>query len=210
MVGLSKSGKRGLAALAVGAALYAGLAYAVAPSLWRHHERQPLLADEPMVTRTSLGIAGDALNVGLEGARDDILCAMREAGWLGVDPTNLRTSARIVGSVLARRAYGTAPVSPLFYQGRRQDLAFQKPSGRSASTRHHVRFWRVLEKGERGEPVWLGAATFDRGVGVSHYTGQITHHIAPEIDAGSNSVVARRTAFGWLARFWRALPSPRE
>lgn len=31
--------------------------------------------------------------------------------------------------------------------------------------------------------MWLGAATFDRGVGVSHLTGQVTHHIAPNIDA---------------------------
>ena len=31
--------------------------------------------------------------------------------------------------------------------------------------------------------MWLGAATRDRGVGVSHYTGQVTHHIAPDIDA---------------------------
>jgi len=29
----------------------------------------------------------------------------------------------------------------------------------------------------------LGDATFDRGVGVSHYTGAITHHIAADIDA---------------------------
>ena len=34
-----------------------------------------------------------------------------------------------------------------------------------------------------GRPVWLGAVTFDRGVGLSHYTGQVTHHIGPDIDA---------------------------
>jgi LssY C-terminus len=28
-----------------------------------------------------------------------------------------------------------------------------------------------------------GSATFDRGVGLSRYTGQVTHHIAPDIDA---------------------------
>jgi hypothetical protein len=31
--------------------------------------------------------------------------------------------------------------------------------------------------------VWLGDATFDRSVGVSHYTGAITHHIDADIDA---------------------------
>jgi hypothetical protein len=180
----------------MGGALYVALAYGVAPSLWRHHERQPGLADKPMVTRTSLGIPGDALNVGLEGAREDILCAMKDAGWLGVDPVNFRNSAKIVAGVLARRAYATAPVSALYYDGRRQDLAFQKPSGKSPSTRHHVRFWKALDSGANGEPVWLGAATFDRSVGVSHYTGQVTHHIAPDIDAERDLVSADLAASG--------------
>ena len=41
----------------------------------------------------------------------------------------------------------------------------------------------VLEKGQEDRPVWLGDATFDRSVGVSRYTGAITHHIAADIDA---------------------------
>ena len=30
--------------------------------------------------------------------------------------------------------------------------------------------------------MWLGAVTFDRDVGLSRYTGAVTHHIAPNID----------------------------
>ena len=37
--------------------------------------------------------------------------------------------------------------------------------------------------------MWLGSATFDRGVGLSRYTGQVTHHIAPDIDAERNRLV---------------------
>ena len=88
-----------------------------------------------------------------------------------------------MGGVLLHRPYPTAPVSPLFYDGRREDLAFQKPDGTSPARRHHVRFWRVLDSGEEGPPVWLGAATFDRSVGLSRYTGQVTHHIGADIDA---------------------------
>ena len=40
----------------------------------------------------------------------------------------------------------------------------------------------MLDKGQEQRPVWLGAATMDRGVGVSHYTGAITHHIDADID----------------------------
>jgi len=170
-------------ALGAGAIVYAGLAYGVAPNYWRHYEHQLALAGKSMLTTTSLGIPGDALNVGLEGAREDILCAMRAAGWKPADPVTLRSSFKIVGSVLARRAYATAPVSDLFWEGRREDLAFEKPSGASPSHRHHVRFWRALDLGQNGAPVWLGGATYDRSVGVSHYTGQVTHHIDADIDS---------------------------
>ena len=46
-----------------------------------------------------------------------------------------------------------------------------------------MRFWKALDAGDDGLPVWLGAAVFDDGLGVSHYTGQVTHHTAPDIDA---------------------------
>jgi hypothetical protein len=41
----------------------------------------------------------------------------------------------------------------------------------------------VLEHGQEGRAVWLGAVTFDRGVGLSHDDAKITHHIGPDIDA---------------------------
>jgi hypothetical protein len=178
------------------AVLYAALAYGLAPAFWRHHERQAALADKAMITRTALGIPGDALNIGLVGRREDVLCAMSAAGWKPADPVTWRSSAKIAGSVLLRRAYATAPVSSLFYEGRRQDLAFQKAAGRSASTRHHVRLWEVLAAGDDGAPVWLGAATFDRSVGVSHFTGEVTHHIGPDVDAERDGLTADLAAAG--------------
>jgi LssY C-terminus len=171
-----------LAAMAV-ALVYTLLAYLALPALWSHYEHQKKLANLPMVTRTAQGIPGDPINVGLVGDDKDVLCAMRDAGWFPADPVTLRSSIEIAGSVLLDRPYRDAPVSPLFYLGRREDLAFEKPDGNSADHRHHVRFWKVLDKGEEQRPVWLGAVTYDRSVGVSHYTGAITHHIGADIDA---------------------------
>jgi len=164
-------------------AVYLLLAYLMLPALWSHHEHEPGLASLPMVTRTASDIPGDALNVGLVGSKEDVLHAMHAAGWFPADPITLRSSIEIVGSVVLDRPYHDAPVSPLFYQGRKEQLAFEKPNGRSADRRHHVRFWEVLDKGTGGRPVWLGSITFDRRVGLSHDTGQVTHHIAPNIDA---------------------------
>jgi LssY C-terminus len=161
---------------------YGALAYLVLPAIWTHHEHQKGLAELPMVTRTAQGIPGDPINVGLIGNEKDVLCAMNEAGWFPADPVTFRSSIEIAGSVLLDRAYHDAPVSSLYYLGRREDLAFEKPEGKSADRRHHVRFWNVMDKGQEARPVWLGDATFDRGVGVSHYTGAITHHIDPDLD----------------------------
>jgi LssY C-terminus len=162
---------------------YTLIAYLALPALWSHYEHQKGLSTLPMVTRTAQDIPGDPINIGLIGDKLDVLCAMHAAGWYPADPVTLRSSIEIAGSVLMDRPYRDAPVSPLYYLGRREDLAFEKPDGNSADRRHHVRYWKVLEQGEEKRPVWLGAATHDRSVGVSRYTGAITHHIDADIDA---------------------------
>jgi LssY C-terminus len=170
-----------LSLLVIGA--YTLLAYIVLPGFWSHHEHQKDLATLPMMTLTAQGIPGDPINVGLVGDDKDVLCAMQAAGWFPADPVTLRSSIEIAGSVLLDRPYRDAPVSNLYYLKRREDLAFEKPDGKSADHRHHVRFWKALAEGEEKRPVWLGAVTFDRSVGVSHYTGAVTHHIDADIDA---------------------------
>jgi len=174
--------RRASAILLIAMAAYIALAYILLPALWTHHEHQKGLAGLDMVTRTAQGIPGDPINVGLIGDRNDMLCAMHAAGWYPADPITLKSSVEIVGSVLLDRPYRDAPVSNLYYLGRREDFAFEKPIGSSADRRNHVRFWKVLDNGQEKRPVWLGAATMDRGVGVSHYTGAITHHIDADID----------------------------
>jgi LssY C-terminus len=178
--------------------VYTLAAYLLLPILWTHYEHQKGLATLPMVTRTAQGIPGDPINVGLVGDNKDVLCAMQAAGWYPADPVTLRSSIEIAGSVLLDRPYRDAPVSNLFYLGRHEDLAFEKPDGKSADRRHHVRFWKVLDAGEEKRPVWLGDATFDRGVGVSHYTGAITHHIDADIDAERALLAADLEAAGMV------------
>jgi len=185
------------------AAAYALLAYIILPALWTHHERQPGLANHPMTTATAQGIPGDPLNVALVGTEHEVAAALERGGWKPAAPITLKSSAKIAESVLLHRPDPNAPVSNLLYEGRRQDLAFEKPVGASADKRHHVRFWRVLERGAEGRHVWLGAATFDRGVGLSHYTGQITHHISPDIDAERDDLISDLNGAGVLETIYQ-------
>ena len=166
------------------------LAYLILPALWRHYEHQPALEDAPKTSRTAQGIPGDPLNVGLIGIEQEVVRAMLGSGWDAADPVTLRSSIGIARSVLRDRPYADAPVSPLFVFGRKQDLAFEKPVGNSAGHRHHVRFWKAPEYGRGGMPLWIGAVTYDRSVGLSHRTGQITHHIGADIDAERDGLFA--------------------
>jgi LssY C-terminus len=52
-----------------------------------------------------------------------------------------------------------------------------------------VRFWR-WDQLHDGREVWFGAATFDERVGLSHTTGQVTHHIGPDLDAERDRILA--------------------
>jgi hypothetical protein len=161
---------------------YFTIAYLALPAAWKHYEHQKRLEPLPAVTLTAQGIPGDPINIGLIGSKEDVVCAMHYAGWYPADPVTFLTSLGIIGSVLFDRPYPYAPVSPLYYLGAKQALAFEKPEGESADRRNHLRLWPVLDSGEEDRPVWLGAATFDRGIGLSRYTVAVTHHIAPNID----------------------------
>jgi hypothetical protein len=174
------------------------LAYLILPTLWKHYEHQPALESAPKTTRTAQGIPGDPLNVGLIGAEQEVVRAMLGSGWDAADPVTLRSSIGIARSVLRDRPYVDAPVSSLFVFGRKQDLAFEKPVGENASHRHHVRFWRSTEYGRGQTPLWIGAVTYDRSVGLSHRTGQITHHIGADIDAERDGLYADLGKNGWL------------
>lgn len=164
--------------------------------LMKHH---PAFVDAPTVAQTSDGAPGDALNIALIGMEEELVKAMLAAGWFPADAITLASSARISVDTVFHRSYDDAPVSNLFVWARKQDLAFEQPVGPDPKKRHHVRFWRSERTDSAGRPLWLGAATYDASVGLSHRTGQITHHISPDIDAERDKIIADLRAAGRLA-----------
>jgi len=178
---------------AVRRAVVAPIVYLIACSLslsWAQAEkRHPGLDDAPRLTRTKKGLPGDPLNVAFIGSLEDLHLAMLESGWFPADPITLKSSLKIVAGTVFHRSYVDAPVSNLLVWGRRQDLAFEQPAGKDPRRRHHVRFWRAEKLDGKVRPIWLGAATFDTKVGLSHTTHAITHHIDAEIDKERDKLV---------------------
>ena len=185
------------------AAIWLLAAYVLLPALWKHYEHHPVLEDAPKTTLTAQGIPGDPLNVGFIGSEATFTEAMLKIGWHPADPVTLRSSIKIASSVVFDRAYVAAPVSDLFLFGRKQDLAFEKPAGKSASHRHHVRFWKAAELGGEDFPLWIGAITYDQSVGLSRTTGQITHHISADVDAERDLLVNELSKAGWLTEVYQ-------
>lgn len=147
-------------------------------------------------TRTSDGLLGDPVNLALLGSAAQVEMLMAEAGWVRADDITTASSMRIVTSTLSRRSYAEAPVSPLHLFGRPQDFAYQQEVAGSPSKRHHVRFWRcppdwLLPGGYAVD--WLAAGTYDRSVGLSLWTFQVTHRIAADVDTERDYIVADLT-----------------
>jgi LssY C-terminus len=187
--------------LGIALATYLVGAYGILPLVWTEVERghHPALEGLPKVTHNADGIPADPLNVALVGDEAEVVAAMLAAHWYPADPITLRSSLKIAESVVFHRPDPDAPVSPLYVFGRKQDLAFEQDVGGSADKRHHVRWWRAEPLDTAGRPLWIGDASFDRDAGISHWTGQITHHIAPDLDAERNQLMADLAEAGQLA-----------
>jgi hypothetical protein len=162
---------------------YLLVAYFLIPMLWEiYSHRHPALDDVPGTTETAAGIPGDPINVALVGTRDEVGSALQSAGWLRADALGLRSDLKIAADTVLNRPYDEAPVSSLFLYGRKEDLAFEKPVCDNPKQRNHVRFWQSPNQDPDGRPFWMGSATYDERVGLSHTTGEITHHISADID----------------------------
>src|SRR5262249_55070478 len=163
---------------------YLAVAYVVLPLLWqRYTRRHPSLEDIPGITYAADGIPGDPINVALIGTKHEVIRIMLAAKWHPAAPLTLGSCREIAAATVLKRSYDDAPVSSLYLFGRKEDLAFEQPVGDDPRQRHHVRFWRSEKVDPDGRPVWVGSATYDKRVGLSHRTGQVTHHIAADVDA---------------------------
>ncbi|WP_438856186.1 LssY C-terminal domain-containing protein [Agromyces sp. M3QZ16-3] len=173
-------------------AFWVVLAYLVLPRL--HRILTTIYVPDYFIgrTRTSDGLLGDPVNLAFDGEEAALHAAMRAAGWTRADDVTLSSSRRIITSTLTRRSYDEAPVSPLFLFGAKQDFAYQQEVAGNPAKRHHVRFWRtpdgwLLPGGRRVD--WLAAGTFDRSVGFSLFTLQVTHKIDADIDVERDHIV---------------------
>lgn len=175
-------------------AIYLVIVYLAMPQLDRVKvQRHPDLVAGEHLTRTGSGLPGDPLDIALVGSMRDIFLALHAAGWGPADALSFESSVRIALDTLFNKPDPQAPVSSLYLFGRKEDLAFEKPVGHSPKERHHIRLWKTQELRD-GREMWVGSATHDTGVELSRTTGQVTHHIAADVDTERDMLVAELSA----------------
>jgi hypothetical protein len=176
-------------------------AYLAMPAAWKHHtRRQPAVEGFPRITHTGAGIPGDPLNVALVGTETEVKKTLHDARWYSANPLNVRYSVAIVVDSIFGRPNEDAPVSNLYLWGRKQDLAFEQPVGNNPRQRHHVRFWRAPQVNHEGRPFWVGSAVYDKRVGLSRTTGQVTHVTAADVDTERDKLFHDLEGTGDLSR----------
>jgi LssY C-terminus len=192
--------RRIVRSLIVLAVLYLFAAYLIIPFAWeRYAHRHPSFDDNPRLTRTGDDHPGDPLNVSLIGTKEQIDAIMHAAKWDPAAALGIKSDLKIAEDTVLSRPDAEAPVSNLFLFGRKEDLAFEQPVGGNPRRRNHVRFWKTEKLNDDGRPIWIGAASYDEKVGLSHTTGQITHHIAPDVDKERDHLFADLKATGDLS-----------
>ncbi len=140
----------------------------------------------PRLTHTPSGANGDPVNMVFVGSKDQIKRSFQKAGWLLPDPITAQTSTKIAADSISHSSYPTAPVSNLSVFGRVQDMAFEKPT-HDVQKRGHIRLWNTGTT-ISGQLVWVGQASYDRGIELSGTNHLPTHHIAPTVDLERNTV----------------------
>lgn len=167
-------------------------AYLVLPRLYRLFSK--LFLPDYFFGRTQAGdgLLADPINLAFNTSRQELIKSMEDSGWTRAQKLNLNSSLKMIYSAVTGTHYPTAPVSSLFLFNRKQDLAFEKDLDGNPRKRHHIRLWKTPENwwlpgGYKAD--WLAAATFDKNVGLSLFTGQITHKIDANIDKERDFVI---------------------
>ncbi len=132
----------------------------------------------PFAARTTNkgGEPGDQVNFVLLGTLGQVDSAFAAADWLPSVKNTLKNEVTGATAVVLDKPSSRVAFSNAYYDGRVEDLAFERP-GPTARERHHIRLWSI----DSTRTIWVGAADEDIGLRVD-LTSIPTHRVSPDID----------------------------
>lgn len=153
--------------------------------------------------RTTDGLLSDPVNLAFIGSEKQLHRAMKEAGWVLADELNALSIVKMILATIFHQDYPTAPVSGGYLFSHKQSFTYQQTVKNKTIARHHVRFWKVpegwlLPGGHKVD--WLAAGTYDRALGLSYFTFQLTHRIVSDTDIERDYIVKTLNEYSNIKR----------
>lgn len=143
---------------------------------------------------------GDPLNLVVIGELEYLIQIFTSAGWDETSALTFKSGFSMAKAFLTGDNDRYSPVSPLYYRGRPQDIAFQKTRD-NINQRLHFRLWYTPMRYE-GKPVWMGAISRDIGVKFTLKTWYMTtHRIDPNLDDSRDYLLEDMIEIGKVSRY---------
>ncbi len=110
--------------------------------------------------------------------------AFQAAGWHPADPVGIGSLAHAQKAALANESYPTAPISPSFWNGKTNDIGFEKPTpAATVRQRYQIRLWKTALVTADRQPVFVGQASLSNNL-----EWGVFHKLDPDLDAARESL----------------------
>jgi hypothetical protein len=143
---------------------------------------------------------GDPLNLVLIGSAADVLASLARSGWSFTHRISIDSVERMVGAAVSGGQYSVAPISPLYFMDRQQDIALQRARS-TILQRNHLRLW-LLPYTVGGRSAWIGQVSRDVSIKPSMTSlGLVTHVIDPNVDEAREHLLQSLMVSGVIRQF---------
>jgi hypothetical protein len=108
-----------------------------------------------------------------------------------------------IANLYALARHGVMPVADLYFNGVKQEYAFQNQS-HSILKREHIRLWTLGHMRTTGATLYAGSISYDNGIGLFDYKKFIVplHQIDPNVDASRDALLSIANATGITQQSW--------
>lgn len=151
----------------------------------------------PRYCHSMTGAEVDPINLIFVATDMELKQMFKDAKWNRAHPTSPLHLLYSLVMVFMKRAYPSAPFSPLYVSTALQDMSFQQATrANNIHRRHHIRIWRTRFKLSDGRSVWVAAASYDSKIKVMWRPPFMIHGQDPNFDKERDYVVRSLEAKG--------------
>mgnify|MGYP000942105126 CR=1 FL=1 len=153
-------------------------------------------------TETLTGQPQEPLNIIIVSQSDRCLeKQFADAGWQEADALSPGSAYKAFRAAVLNEEYPTAPMTPYFYATLPHSIGMQQEADRrTVRIRHHLRLWKTPYSVPEGQ-VYLGTASFDRGLKWGGFRLGITHRIDPDLDTERTYISSNLSNAGVISSY---------